>query len=106
MAKEGTGMQGLAHIVGGRDSIDPPSHRTWKWPKSGRYGGRRGRAAETPSSKTAIARGPLQSLQRESPRSAAFAASVFLRTTDASVDSKTHSVRKKRRSVVFEFNSF
>ena len=66
MAKEGTGMQGLAHIVGGRDSIDPPSHRTWKWPKSGRYGGRRGRAAETPSSKTAIARGPPQSLQRVS----------------------------------------
>ena len=96
MAKEGTGMQGLAHIVGGRDSIDPPSHRTWKWPKSGRYGGRRGRAAETPSSKTAIARGPLQSLQRESPRSEAFVASVFFRTTD----SKTRSVRKKRRSVV------
>ena len=85
-------MQGLAHIVGGRDSIDPPSHRTWKWPKSGRYGGRRGRAAETPSSKTAIARGPLQYLQRESP-SAAFAASVFLRTTVASVTSKTHSVK-------------
>ena len=99
-------MQGLAHIVGGRDSIDPPSHRTWKWPKSGRYGGRRGRAAETPSSKTAIARGPPQSLQRESPPSTALVISFFLRTTDASVDSKTHSVSKKQPSVVFEFGFF
>ena len=101
-------MQGLAHIVGGRDSIDPPSHRTWKWPKSGRYGGRRGRAAETPSSKTAIARGPPQSLQRVSSLNSL--SNKLLpsddRFEDASVDSKTHSVSKKRRSVVFEFGFF
>ena len=39
MVKEDTGMQGLAHIVGGRDSIDPPSGVP---PESDRMSGRSG----------------------------------------------------------------